>query len=516
MKKEKSISKSLLTYLLIVIIPLFVVNGIFFIFMRSSEEREQKNELQAVMARTTYELEQKIADAVSVSDYLCMNDELNQFLSQKYADEREYYEKFNRFLANNIIRYYYTSQSVYRITIVTDNETITNGTYFIQEEAAKNQTWYQMYQNSGKNVFLCTYYNESAYMRYMKRARNVSVIRRIDIDQGNAILKIDIDYTSMLTSIFYEEQDVDIYLCRGNQIIFTNVLDNIAENFSGKENYEKKELEIRDSIALYGDMWDIYVTADYQGTYSGMKRNLFLSLFVLLFDIGFPVFCLYQTNRVKQERRDLELSKTQAELNALQSQMNPHFMFNTLESIRMHCVLNDEDETEEMLEKFSLLLRQACQWEEDFIPVQEEIHFIRSYLEIQKFRFEDRFEYEIFLDENCKKQLIPKFGILTFVENACIHGVEKRTQTGKVILDVHCEGNKLCILISDNGRGIPAEELEAIQKKIDNASIEDLHGAVHIGMLNAVVRMKLSCKGCVDFKISSEEGKGTKIAIELY
>lgn len=181
----------------------------------------------------------------------------------------------------------------------------------------------------------------------------------------------------------------------------------------------------------------------------------------------------------------------------------------------MKSLLNGEDETEEVLGKFALLLRQASRWDKDFITIREEILFVGSYLDIQKYRFEDRVAYEISVEECCMERMISKFGILTFVENACIHGIEKERKGGKITLDIRKAEGRLVIEVCDNGRGMDSGQAEQIQRKIQNASMEDLYSASHIGMLNAVVRLKNYFDGDVIFEVSSAKGLGTKINISI-
>lgn len=514
MRKWKITRKTAIRYFMSAILPILVVNGIFFLFIRSNETNQQRGEMKAITERIIYELKRNIDDAVSVSDYLYMNSELNRFLMQEYTDRTDYYEKFNQLLKDNVIRYYYTAQSVYRITVVTDNDTITNGTYFIQENEVKDLEWYQKIQGSSQNMIVCTSYNDNPYMRHFRRARNISVVRKMDEVQGNAVLKLDVDYTKMLQNIFHEEQKADIYICEGEKIIFSNCSDDATGDFQSKEEYQKKELEVSDTVKLYGTDWDILVTAGRQGIFSGMRRNLLLSLILILFDVFFPLVVFTLINRINQERQDLELSKKQAELNALQSQMNPHFMFNTLEGIRMECLIKGEDEIERMLGKFSRLLRQASQWDRDFISIGEEMSFVESYLEIQKFRFEGKIDYEISIEESCREWKVPKFGILTFVENSCVHGVEK-TRGGRISVIVCNEGKRFRIEVADNGIGMEQEQLEQIRRMMEHASMEDLKGTTHVGMLNSIVRLKLYCEGNVEFEIGSVRGEGTRIIILL-
>ena len=502
-------------YFFIVILPLLMLNGLFLGISYFYGRKERLSQMEAAAGRIQYELTKNVSDAVSISDYLCLDSQLVKFLEQRYEDERTYYKNFNQLIKDNVIRYYYTAQSVYKVTVATDNETIINGTYFVQKEDILHEEWYQQFNVNSQAVQLCVWYDSKSRMNLQSR-RHISLVRNLVLDDSTAILRLDVNYDDMVQNIIQEETGMDVYLCEGERIIFSNVLEDINGDFADLESYHRRRLELVEAAELYGSKWNIYVTTEYQdgllGAFPGNRLLLFL---VCLFDIIFPAVTIWGFMHMEREKQTLALSKKQAEINALQSQMNPHFMFNTLESIRMKSLLNGEDKTEEVLGKFALLLRQASQWDNDFITIREEILFVSSYLDIQKYRFEDRVSYEVSVEECCMDRLISKFGILTFVENACIHGIEKERKGGKITLNIKKAEGRLVIEVCDNGRGMDSRQSEQIQKRIQNASIEDLYSTSHIGMLNAIVRLKNYFDGDVLFEVSSVKGQGTKINISI-
>ncbi len=502
-------------YFLIVILPLLMLNGMFLGISYFYGRKERLSQMEAAARRIQYGLAKNVSDAVSISDYLCLDSQLVKFLEQHYKDERTYYKNFNQLIKDNVIRYYYTAQSVYKVTVATDNETIINGTYFVQKGDILQEEWYRQFDADSQAVQLCVWYDSKSRMN-LESPRHISLVRNLALNGNTAILRLDVNYAEMVQNIIQEETGMDVYLCEGERIIFSNVSEDINGDFSGIESYHRRRLELVETAELYGSKWDIYVTTEYQGGFLGaLPGNRLLLFMVCLFDIIFPAVAIWDFIHIEREKQTLALSKKQAEINALQSQMNPHFMFNTLESIRMKSLLNGEDETEEVLGKFALLLRQASRWDKDFITIREEILFVSSYLDIQKYRFEDRVSYEVSVEERCMERMISKFGILTFVENACIHGIEKERKGGKITLNIRKAEDRLLIEVCDNGRGMDSGQLERIQRKIQNASMENLYSASHIGMLNAVVRLKNYFEGDVLFEVSSVKGQGTKINISI-
>lgn len=219
-------------------------------------------------------------------------------------------------------------------------------------------------------------------------------------------------------------------------------------------------------------------------------------------------------NREKQQ--NLEISRRQAELAALQSQINPHFMFNALESIRMHSVLKNETETAHILEDFSVLMRKNIQWNKDFVTVLEEMDNVKRYLQIQKYRFGDRLEYSVHIQDGFEKLEIPKFIVTTFVENACVHGIEDSLDGGTITVIASCDEQYMYFEVMDSGSGMEEEELLSLQKKIEHATITDIQQAgKSIGILNSVVRMRQYYGEDVVIDVNSTKGEGTEVCIRL-
>jgi two-component system sensor histidine kinase YesM len=213
----------------------------------------------------------------------------------------------------------------------------------------------------------------------------------------------------------------------------------------------------------------------------------------------------------KTERQALELAKKQAELNALQSQVNPHFMFNALESIRMKSFVNGEKETADIIGELAMHMRSTIRWEVDFVTIQDEIAFIKSYLQIQKYRFGDRLEYSLHVQKECEQLRIPKFGILTFVENSCVHGIEKKIEGGNVNVIVMKDGDKMHVEIMDNGMGMEEDKLEELRNNLENASVEQITLGGRIGIMNAFIRLKMYYQDKIECQIDSKINEGTDV-----
>ena len=130
-------------------------------------------------------------------------------------------------------------------------------------------------------------------------------------------------------------------------------------------------------------------------------------------------------NKLKEQ--EMLVSQKNAELLALHSQINPHFLFNALESIRMHSLLKKENETADMVEKLAIMQRQYVEWGNDAVTVAKECEFVKAYLALQKYRFGERLNYNIDIEADCMECQVPKLTLVTFVENACRNCPSTRT-----------------------------------------------------------------------------------------
>ncbi len=208
-------------------------------------------------------------------------------------------------------------------------------------------------------------------------------------------------------------------------------------------------------------------------------------------------------------KAQLERETAQAKLLALQSQVNPHFMFNTLESIRLKAVVKNETETAKIIMYLSKMFRHLINWDDDVIPLDEDIRFLKEFLYIQKYRFGDEFEYEVIVDEAAESCLLPKLIIQPLVENACVHGVESISHNRKVEIYVTVLNEKLIICVLDNGIGIEEPRLKELREMLSGG--KKLSHSV--GLYNVYQRLSLYYGQDFSMEIHSKENYGTDIDI---
>lgn len=204
-----------------------------------------------------------------------------------------------------------------------------------------------------------------------------------------------------------------------------------------------------------------------------------------------------------------EKETNQAKLLALQSQVNPHFMFNALESIRLKAMVKGETETAQMIKYMARMFRNLIQWENNIITLKEEILFLDEFLHIQNYRFGDEFSYEIAVSDEAYRCLIPKMMLQPLVENACIHGIEAVTDDRWVGLEACVEDGWLKLYVEDNGGGMTAEKLEELKAMLKG----EASAGRSVGLWNVYRRLVLYYGEDFRFDIDSMPGKGTRCSI---
>jgi two-component system, sensor histidine kinase YesM len=211
------------------------------------------------------------------------------------------------------------------------------------------------------------------------------------------------------------------------------------------------------------------------------------------------------------QKKELELRQRQAQLHALHSQINPHFLFNALETIRMRSLMNGESQTARTIQNMAKIFRKSILWKRSFVTIREELELIECFLEIQKYRFDSKLDYHIEVDQSVMEIEIPKMAFLPFVENASIHGIENIPGIGYITIQIAQEQEQIVFVISDNGVGIPQAKIDELYRYFH----EDDAMADSIGMKNVITRLKIYYGESFTFSIASNPNRGTRIMLRL-
>ncbi|WP_168735370.1 cache domain-containing sensor histidine kinase [Cohnella fermenti] len=226
---------------------------------------------------------------------------------------------------------------------------------------------------------------------------------------------------------------------------------------------------------------------------------------------------LERIERMIEEVKDEQALKRKAELAMLQAQINPHFLFNILNSIRLRILMKGDEENAELLSSLSGLLRMTIRRDEEFTALHGELEMLRRYIELLNFRQQEKVELVIDAASDTLHLKLPRFLLQPVIENAYIHGL--RQERGTIEIKAMRTGEELLLTIADNGVGMSEKKLEKMRSEF-----RDLGGALPeegagrlsgIGLSNVFERLQLIYGDRFRLTLDSRQGQGTRIAIAI-
>jgi len=263
----------------------------------------------------------------------------------------------------------------------------------------------------------------------------------------------------------------------------------------------------------------------------------FFVAFLLVYNIVECFFCasllkrlqnpiddmLDTVKKVSQDKYEAQNLRSQAEIFALQSQINPHFLYNTLDTIRGYAMQSDAKDIAVMTESLSTLFRYSISRPGEMATLKEELDNVKNYLLIQQYRFPDKVNYvEEIEDENILNYQMPILTIQPIVENAIHHGLEMKIGKGCIKIKAFRTDSDIILFISDDGLGMSEEKLEELRSKLEKEG-DDIYGSPSpggkkgsgIALINVDKRLKFYYGSQHGLKIRSTLDIGTMIEINL-
>lgn len=205
-----------------------------------------------------------------------------------------------------------------------------------------------------------------------------------------------------------------------------------------------------------------------------------------------------------------EKKKKDAELEALQYQITPHFMYNTLNSIKCYALIHGQKEIATVIEDFVELLQTCIRKKGAFLTVAEEVQILENYIHLQEFRNGEAYQTEYKIEREAEQCKIPRLLLQPFVENAIIHGLDIKKQKKRLLIEAYTSGSRLYLEVKDNGRGMSEEQIEELLKKKEKKT----KGLTAVGIQNIQDRLKLYYGKQAKLSLESDE-KGTIARIYL-
>ncbi len=213
------------------------------------------------------------------------------------------------------------------------------------------------------------------------------------------------------------------------------------------------------------------------------------------------------------QKEKIHTKQREVEFKMLASQINPHFLYNTLETIRMKAKINKEPEIEELVKMLAKIMRRNIQVSDKEVTLKSEVQLIEYYLKIQEYRFGDRIKSQVIVDDNVEMdaKVMPLI-IQPFVENAFVHGLESSEDGGILTVHVSRDIGIIVVTVEDNGVGMDYYELGELRYAINSGEAAEKG---HIGVSNVNQRLKLQYGEQYGITVDSKKGVGTKIMIRM-
>ena len=381
------------------------------------------------------------------------------------------------------------SEQPYPITILIDGTVVVSGEYQEGSEVivVYNQDEVDYYNSKKEEVSIGKNYAISDKFKVDKSFNNIFEVivsvpvykimaeSRHAVDKGIAIIFITITISLIIIIYFSKE--------------FSNRFGILNKEMSKVVNGDfeiKEKIDGNDEIAvLYKNLY----------TMVSSIKNLINEVYVK-----------------EIEQKKLIVKQKDAEFKMLASQINPHFLYNTLETIRMKAFCNGDREIADIVKKLGKIMRRNLEVTNTVVTLKSELDMIENYLEIQSLRFKGKVEYDFKVEVTPGDYLILPLLLQPIVENAFVHGLESSTELGKIEISIYDEVGYLIVEISDNGVGITKEKLDYINGKLNNYQDNNKKS---IGISNVNDRIKMFYGEEYGLYIISSLDVGTKVVILL-
>lgn len=512
------------------------------------------------------------------SDMLLYDNNLKEILSARYTNEEEVYEAYRKYELMDFCAKNYTELSSINV-YSTNQTLVNSGRFHVADEAIQQTGWFQKAAaSSGEPIWICDNTLDTfSSLRLIRKIpfRNSEDFAVMVISVSNVFFKGMVNDDNLMTlycldncSVFYSPRPgflfqplpfiprphsrfgADSYTVKIGDTDCL-VYDSTLNAIKGSSQFQIVTIsmdalkEARNAaftilgIVIISIFMPLLLILIFTSHFS--RRIIFIreemhrisrgelnarndfsgtdELGDLFNDMQMTIASIQMLNKqVYQEKLNLQKSENYQQrmrFELLSSQINPHFLFNTLETIRMKASDNEDYEVAEILRMLGKMMRYTLSSQNQPVPLKKEIEYIKMYLRIQHIRFEDRLDSEIRIDPAIDTQHFEILPLLLqpIVENAVIHGISDLEISGFIFIEIYSEASVLHIKIQDNGIGMNAGQLRSLQDSLLHPGENESRSS--IGMRNVYHRIKLYYGEAYGFTIDSHEESGTTVLMSL-
>lgn len=577
----------IMVYILGICLPVIVGAIVWWAFTSHEIRLNTTNYLDQTFEETAGDFQILTQTAINIANQVNADTSIREDLSKGFNTPVEHYELYWAYLRNRFDMYLISNPDIASIFFYIDDPHFINTDYFrVLDENTRSSDWYKTASESGSNIVV---YPGPTSITITRHPNRLTIIRKIQaqdfLDNAVNYLLIELKIDRIITGLNQQSLSTDTYLTYDGDRIFWGTQRPAADGvpilkLPSEDRYYILQKDI--GPVQYFKGWHIYGVYAKNQIY---KRQVVVLAYILLITLSiasFSVFLIWSvlnsmryrlsalSNHMKKVREDnfepllldnpgqdeigwlimsfnkmiadinelinvvykldmqkknIEVENIRAQYKYLQAQVDPHFLFNTLNAILVFCVKNGYTELSSVISSLSKLLKRLLTTGSDFITVSEEFDFIDKYLAIEKFRFGGKFQYEIQIAPEVleSKLLVPKMSIQPIVENACKHGLQSSMDGNRrLLLKAEIDDGALVISVKDNGTGMDKAQVDAILNSVENPIPEMADGpealnetGSGVGIRNVYRRMLMNFDKRFGFTINSAPGCGTEIILRI-
>ncbi len=573
----KIMYKLLLVYVIIGTLPLTLLSSYMIYSTKKMIMAQHNNQVAAENRRVRNILFNTIYLATNISDSILYDRDLIKLLKENYASEEAVYKAYRNYEAIDSIIKSYTEISNIQI-YVTNKTLITSGSFVKVDGQTASSDWYKEVKDSPgkllwvyddtadaesslrlirrmplsntKDYAIMSISISTNYMRFIINSNSINTILGID----NAVSFYSNDYNEIGRPLIELYQTGNIQLntpytlkYQGKDTLAYSTLQNAPKSKSVFQittfdplaiSHVTESILLNIKVILLSFMVPLLMIVGYSIAFN--RRILILrremnkiangdfniidnfnsqdELGELFKDMQKTILSIQQLNTKIYEdkllRQKLLNYQQQMEFNLLTNQINPHFLYNTLETIRMQLSINKEYDAARIVKQLGKFMRHNIEADNSLVLLSSELEYINIYMEIQHYRFGDRVNFQITQDNELaiKDYMILPLLIQPIVENAFVHGLEGKKAGGTVVIDITSSEEYLILSITDNGLGMSENTLNALLISINDPGNKSKS---HIGLHNVQQRIKLFYGEKYGLQIKTMENQFTIITVYL-
>ncbi|MDR3283727.1 MAG: sensor histidine kinase [Treponema sp.] len=469
------------------------------------------HQAQITLDRMALSLNAVFSNAADIANRVYMNPQIQQAATGQYQTALDIYTAYTG-IAPIFDDYLHTYGEIAEIRLYLENPTLLNSSYIIvADRAIRESPWYRKAIDWGGRIFW------TQHLDTVTGQKHISLIRQIkNVATGKHLGVLVINLGMGNLEHLYASDPYDTSILLDGQTVLSSHKDSGRAHYVLTRQFVPRQT-LNNTVEI---TCAIPKKALFAPVYAMVRRCAVIVALVLGVSLVSIFFVLDNTRnlqnevfRQKLQQEQLFSRQKEMQLKILSNQINPHFLYNTLETIRMMALAQSQDSIAGAVKMLSRILRQSLNAGEKTVPLETEIALVRDYLNIQKIRFSGRISFDIAVDEDAAHCQILPLLVQPLAENSFVHGLENRPQGGHIAIRGTVSNGLLTVEVADNGAGMDAKRLAFIRSRLNSPEPNE---AERIGLANVSQRLQLFYGPASGLDISpGKDGTGIRVTLTI-